>query len=196
MSRFTEIVWLHGRDEHSGDVARLSGILGSDPWVNHHRPLIPDIPADLALDWVRQAYGSRIKKGSLLVGMERGGLIGCALQSALPALDLSVFAVNSPTEEGSLLAGTFPFTYSAVPVAGVSIPVRQCHYARVALYSSAYGPIGGRCDWAKHSPLAFDVPWLREGAGNAYYPVSYLVSAFMRGADMRKEVSLMFPATV
>jgi hypothetical protein len=182
MSRFADIVWLHGRDERPGEgptsrIAKLT--VGTYPMISYHRPYIPTVTTEDAVTFVKDNYASRIKRGSLLVGLHRGGLIACALQHAFPALVLSVFAVNSPSED------------SGVP----NFPAVGNPGNRVALYSSAFVPIKSRCDW-QATAQDFDVTWLRDGIGNAYYPVTYLLSAFMRGLDMRKEVSRMFPATV
>jgi len=176
MSRFADVVWL-GRGD---TVARLSAVLDrKDPFVLHRAPYVPDIPAAEALAFVTQNYASKLRKGSLLVGLERGGLLACCLQRSFPALSLSVFAVNSPTREGDII--TMP---------AVGNPAN-----RAALFSSAYKPIRGRCDW-DFTAESLDVGWLREGLADAVYPVSYLISAYMRGSDMKKEVSLLFPATV
>lgn len=176
MSRFSDVVWF-GR---SDAVARLSAVLDrKDPFVTHRTPYVPDVAAADALAFVTANYASKLKKGSLLIGLERGGLVACCLQRSFPALSLSVVAVNAPTREGDLI------TMPAVGNPG----------NRLALFSSAYKPIRGRCDW-DFTAQAFDVGWLRDGADSASYPVSYLVSAYMRGLDMKKEVSLLFPATV
>jgi hypothetical protein len=176
MSRFADVVWL-GR---TSAVARLSAILDrKDPFTTHRTPYVPDMAAPDALAFVSANYASKIKKGTLLVGLERGGLVACCLQRSFPALALSVVAVNSPTREGDL----------------VTMPAVGNPGNRLALFSSAYKPISGRCDW-DFTAQAYDVGWLRDGVDNAFYPVSYLVSAFMRGSDMKKEVALMFPATV
>ncbi len=176
MSRFADVVWL-GQTEA---VARLSAVLDrKDPFVLHRTPYVPDVAASEQLAFVTANYASKLKRGTLLVGLERGGLVACCLQRAFPALGLSVFAVNSPTREGSL----------------VTMPAVGNPTNRVALFSSSYRPIHGRCDW-DFTAQAFDVGWLRDGADNAVYGVSYLVSAWMRGSDMRKEVALLLPSTV
>jgi len=176
MSRFADVVWIGP----GAAVARLSLILDrKDPFVAHRTPYVPDAGAADALAFVTANYASKIKKGTLLVGLERGGLVACCLQRSFPALSLSVVAVNSPTRDGDI----------------ITMPALGNPSNRLALFSSSYKPIAGRCDW-EFTAQAFDVGWLRDGVANAFYPVSYLVSAYMRGLDMKKEVSLMFPATV
>jgi len=181
LPRFSHVTFLHGKGElPDGPVAHLEAILAlAYPEVTFARPLIPDLPTDEAGEWVMR-YGPNLKPKSLLVGMGRGGLLACALRGIFPVLDLYVFAVNAPTKENSLAAQS----------TGVGFENRVC-----ALYSSAYPPIKGRCEWAAVSPLAFDVPWLTQGV-DSYYPISYLIASYLRGQDMRKEVSMLFPATV
>jgi hypothetical protein len=176
MNRFSQITILHGRSElSSGSAERLEATLrAAYPAVAFARPFVPsDLSAKDAFDFVLRNYGSRMQIDSLLVGLERGGLIACAVQVALPALRLSVCAVNSPTEEDGLAAGT------------------GAPNSRLALYSSAYPPIKGRCDWKTLTPLAYDVPWLASGCDNSFYPLAYLISSFNHGADMDKYVAMM-----
>jgi hypothetical protein len=179
MIRFPQITLLHGRgDSPEGSVKSLEVALRSaHPMLQYARPLIPDdLDAKKAAEWFEQFYLYRVPQESLLVGIDRGGLIACAVQSALPGLRLSVVAVNAPTEEDRL---------AAEPCASA--------YSRLALYSSAYAPIKGRCDWMAITPRSYDVGWLADGAKN-FFPLAYLISAYSLGAEMDKEVSLMFPA--
>lgn len=176
MIRFPQITFLHGRGEPPGrSTEKLEAVLReTHPMVEYARPFIPDSDTVKALEWVERFYLYRIRQNSLLVGVERGGLIACAVQSAIPVLRLSVIAINAPTEDDKVV-------------------VEPCEpHTRVALYSSAYEPIKGRCDWKEHTSLAYDVDWLAGGCKN-FYPLAYLISAFSRGAGMDKEVSMMFP---
>jgi hypothetical protein len=176
-SRFPQITLLHGRGElPDGSVERLEAILRPKyDRVDFARPYIPDIPSGQAFGMMKEAYGGRLQPNSLIIGFERGGLLACALQSAFPVLHLSAVAINAPA---------FDISLRAEPC--------QNGYSRVALYSSVYAPIADRCDWMKLTPMAFNVPWLSDGV-KEYYPIAYLVDAFIRGQDMDKEVSLMFP---
>ena len=177
MMRFSHITLLHGRDESpDGSVARLEALLRtSHPMVDYHRPLIPaHLNTKEALEWVERFYVYRMEQNSMVVGVNRGGLIACALQEKFPALHLSAVAINSPTDEDGVV-------------------LRETGH-RLALYSSAYKLIAGRSDWGTVA-LAYDLPWLAEGCQN-FYPLAYLISAWARGAIMNKEVSLMFPAEV
>jgi hypothetical protein len=180
LPRFSQITILHGKDDTvNGQVQRLESILkAAYPMIDFQRPLIPNLAPKEACDWIAERYVQRFKPGSLLVGLERGGLIACAIQSKFPALKLSAVAINAPTGEGDLHASTCLNSYS-----------------RMALYSSAYPPIKSNCGWHVYSPLAFDVTWLAKGC-DAYYPLAYLISAFMGNKDMEKEVALMFPPSV
>jgi len=174
-----QITLLHGKgDSPDGSVKSLENVLRSaHPMIQYARPLIPnDLATDKAFEWFEKFYLYRVPQDSLLVGIDRGGLIACAIQAALPGLHLSVVAINSPTDEDRL---------TAEPCASA--------YSRLALYSSAYAPIKGRCDWKSITPRSYDVEWLTSGCKN-FYPLAYLISAYSRGADMDKEVSMMFPA--
>jgi hypothetical protein len=177
MSRFEQITIFHGRNElPSGSTNRLQALLrGAYPATMFACPFVPpDLDAKQALDFVKKNYVGRMQVGSLLVGLERGGLIACAVQEGFPALRLSVFAVNAPTEADGVAAG-------------------QCDpQRRVAVYSSKCPPIKNSCNWKAFTPLAYDVPWMTFGK-NAY-PLAYLISVYNQGADLDKHVAMMFPA--
>jgi hypothetical protein len=175
--RFNQITFIHGRNGlPSGHVERLEAILrASYPTVLFACPFIPsDLDTKEAFEFVRKNYASRVQADSLLVGLERGGLIACAVQSAFPALNLSVFAINAPTEEDGLFAEPCP------------------PHTRLALYSSAYAPIKRHCNWKTLTSTAYDVPWL--ASGKNLYPLAYLISGYSHGADMDKQVAMMFPS--
>jgi hypothetical protein len=177
MTRFPQITLLHGKgDSPEGSVKSLEVALRSaHPMLQYARPLIPDnLDAEKAAEWFENFYLYRVPQASLLVGIDRGGLIACAVQNALPGLRLSVVAINAPTEEDGLIA------YPSAPE------------SRLALYSSTYPPVKGRCDWKKLTSLAYDVSWLTPGCEN-FYPLAYLISAWSRNADMDKEISMLFP---
>jgi hypothetical protein len=180
LPRFSQITILHGKtDTPNGQVQRLESVLkAAYPMLEFSRPLIPNVPTKEALDWIAAQYIKRIKPNSLLVGLDRGGLLACAIQTKFPALRLSAVAINAPTADN-----------------GVSASICLSSYSRMALYSSAYPPVKGVCNWQTFSPLAFDCSWLAKGC-DAYYPLAYLISAFMGNKDMEKEVSLMFPPSV
>jgi hypothetical protein len=116
-----------------------------------------------------------VHRDSLIVGFGRGGLLACALQQRVPVLRLSAFAINAPVSEGKVMA-----------------EMNESFYSRVSVYNSGYKPIKGNCNWAAHSSMAYDVPWLAHG--DAYYPTAYLISAYGRHADMEQEIKLIFPA--
>lgn len=176
MMRFSQITLLHGRDElPNGSVERVEALLrSSHPMVQYARPLIPtDLDTKAALAWAQRYFVYRMQPESLVVGMGRGGLIASVIQSELPGLRLAVAAINSPTNEDGVFA--------------------EPSVDRLALYSSAFQPIKGCCDWSTLTPLAYDVPWLSKGF-EQFYPLAYLISAWSRGVkDMDKQVSLMFP---
>jgi len=171
-----QITLLQGKDDN-GSIKSLEETLRSaHPMLEYARPLIPsNLGTKAALEWFERFYLYRVPEDSMLVGVDRGGLIACAIQSALPALRLTVVAVNSPTEDDGVIAK--PSTSA---------------YNRLALYSSAYPPIEGRCDWKAVTPFAYDLSWLAPGCKN-FYPLAYLISAFSRNGDMDKEVAMLFP---
>jgi hypothetical protein len=178
MIRFPQITLLHGKDDTpSGTVQALETALKSaHPMVQYARPLIPpDLTSAKAVEWFERFYLYRVPQDSLLVGIDRGGLIACAVQAGVPGLGLSVVAIDSPTQDETLI-------------------VDQCHgfHSRLALFSSAYEPIKGRCDWKIFSSLAYDLPWLAQGC-KSFFPLAYLISAYSRNSDMDKEVAMMFP---
>jgi hypothetical protein len=173
--RFSQITFLHGRNElPSGSTNRLEAILRETyPAVIFACPFIPsDLDTNQALDFVEKNYVSRMRVGSLLVGLERGGLIACAVQEHFPALRLSVFAANAPMEDGF--------------AAGACEP-----QSRVAVFSSKFPPIKDLCNWKVLTPLAYDVSWMTSGRN--MYPLAYLISVYSQGADLDKHVAMMFP---
>ena len=181
MNRFSQITLIHGNPAH-GDAApdtvqALEAALKSaHPMVQYARPLFPSgLTAEGALEWFERYYLYRVPPNSLLVGVDRGGLIACAVQAAVPGLGLSVVAINAPTEEDKLAVEPYSLQ------------------TRLALYSSAYAPNKGRCDWKTITSAAYDLPWLASGCKN-FYPLAYLISAFSRAADMDKEVAMLFPS--
>jgi hypothetical protein len=184
LPRLPQTILFHGKEDlPNGNVLRLENLLrASFPNMEFARPLIPSwMSTSEAIEFVKTAFANRIKTGSFLVGIGRGGLIACALQSAFPALHLSVVAVNSPTRERN----------AKKEIIAQASPC-QNSYSRMALYSSAYLPMEN--DWHLYAPLHFDVSWLSKGV--VFYPIAYLISAFLGGRDMEKEVSNMFPPSV
>jgi len=149
---------------------------GAFPEIKYSTPYLPpNLPTADALDFLTDNYIRMVGRESLLVGFGRGGLLACALQQKVPALRLHAFAVNAPVRDGNVAA-----------------EMNQSFYSRVSVYSSAYAPIKGNCDWDTRSSMAYDVPWLANG--DAYYPLAYLISAYGRNADMEQEIKLIFPA--
>lgn len=174
MSSPRQITLLHGKSD-CGGAERLAALLRSAR-LRADAPFIPSmLSAAQAVEWVKRYYAPRVAPGSLLVGLDRGGLVACGVQSALPALRLSVCAVNAPTAEDGL---------AALP----ADPRR-----RVALYSSAYPPIAGRCDWGSLAS-AFDVRWLADGSKSRPFALAYLIAVCGRGGDVGKAVSMLFPS--
>src|SRR5271157_1871947 len=83
-------------------------------------------------------------ENALMVGVGEAGSVAAHLQECFPELNLSVVAVNSPTEFRQ-------------------IRLEKCPN-RVALYSNLYEPIKGLCEtWPTLSDISFDVSWLAHG---------------------------------
>lgn len=177
--RFSHITFLHdANDLPNGRVAQLADILKRQyPSITISRPYIPTVPTGEALSWVKQ-YVARVPAKSLIIGMGRGGLLACALQSNFPALNFSVVAVNAPTEEDGVYASE--------------------SLDRVVLYSSLYEPIKGRCDWQDLAMWSFEVSWLTSGQ-DAFYPTMYMISAYLQGdasstaLDLLKAANMLVP---
>ena len=90
-----------------------------------------------------------------------------------------MFAVNAPSADGPLRAQ----------------PVARLMHSRFLIYSP--GAVRGTCAWdSLNAPARAEAPWLERGVGGSYYALAYLISAFMRGLDMDREVRLLFPAAM
>jgi hypothetical protein len=117
---------------------------------------------------------------TLLVGIGRAGTAACWLQEHFPDLNLSVMAVNAPTEFGT----KSDFT------------VERSHKNRVALFSSSYAPIKGYTEnWSWMAENSFDVGWLQHGilsesgANLCKYSVLYFITAYLMLPDIREKCS-------
>jgi hypothetical protein len=178
-SRFSTVVFLHDREDNpDGHVGELTRILSeSHPNVRFLRPSLPT-GGFLA---VAAALFPLFVPNSLMVGIGSGGLFAVAMQERFPALNLSVCAINSSPEQDEL---AYPWTTAKAYSLG-----------RVILYSSQYEPLRGKQpeQWSKYCDLVFDVPWLSGGVQKAFYSTSYLISTFMRGLNMAKEVASIQP---
>jgi hypothetical protein len=175
---FSQITILHDKnDSPAGAPASLLSVMrGAFPEIRYSTPYLPPgLPAQDALDFLTDNYMRMVHRDSLIVGFGRGGLLACALQQRVPVLRLSAFALNAPVSDGKVAA-----------------EMNENFYSRVSVYSSAFKPIKNNCNWASHSSMAYDVPWLANG--DAYYPTAYLISAYGRHADMEQEIKLIFPA--
>lgn len=183
-SRFQTVVLLHDReDEPDGHVGEIAKILQeSHPLVRFIIPVIP-VTADSKNSFHVAAVKlfPLIPPRSLVIGIGTSGLFACALQEKFPLLDLSVFAINPPTYQDDLEVG-METGWSAQAM-------------RVVLYSSQYEPLKRYLPdgWNRYADFAFDCPWLANGIGKAVYATSYLISAFMRGLDLKQEIATFLP---
>ncbi len=66
---------------------------------------------------------------------------------------------------------------------------------RVVLYSSAYEPLQRLHPemWSRYADFAFDCPGLAQGFDKAKYATAYMISALMRGLDLKQEIATFSP---
>ena len=114
---------------------------------------------------------------TLLIGVGRAGTAACWLQEHFSDLNLSVMAVNAPTEEPD-------FTVE-----------RRCDN-RVALFSGSYIPIKGYTEnWSWMAEISFDVGWLQHGivsesgANLCKYSVLAFITAYLKEPDIKESCS-------
>ena len=183
-SVFSRVYILHDR-ESTLSVAELETVLRSAhpnvefirPWFRQ-KPLVSPVAYDYFMSM--SAFRSR----SLVVGIGLAGLCAASMQERFPELGSSVIAIDAPTQDGILgLVGSFRDLR----------PTPTTESALVALYSSQYEPIKGRCDWRKHADYAFDHRAWAYGIGYAVYTSAYLISSFMRGLDLNREAARVIP---
>lgn len=174
---FSQITILHDRqDSPAGtSINLLHAMQSAFPDIKYSMPYLPPGMATRdALNFLTDNYVRMVNPDSLIVGFGQGGLLACAVQQRVPVLRLSAFAINAPVCDGDVAA-----------------EMNRDWYSRIAVYSSSYPLIKGKCDWAAHASMAYDVPWLAKEP--AYYPLAYLISAYGRGSNMEQEVKMLFP---
>jgi len=122
---------------------------------------------------------------TLLVGIGHAGTAVCWLQErfsdlSFGLLNLSVFAINAPTEDSD-------FT------------VERRHANRVALFSKDYPPIKDHTEnWPWMAETSLDVCWLQHGIlsenGNlCKYAVALLISAYIQNPDIQPVYEAVAP---
>lgn len=183
-SRFRTVVLLHDHgDNHDGPVKELAHILQENhPLVKFVCPPIPTaLDAQANVNLLAVKLLPVFQPNSLVVGLGLSGLFAVAIQERFPALNLSVFAINAPSSKDGLT--------------DVWKTRETSSLERVVLYSSQYEPIrdGQPEKWSQYADQVYDVPWLSGGVQKAMYATSYLISAYMRGLDLRKEVPSILP---
>lgn len=178
-SRFTEVLLLH--DQGDGPGGRLDSLVTlikeSHPTVRFTSPVI-SINGDTAANFNTLAIKilPMLHPNTMVLGDGIGGLFAVALQERFPALNLGVFAINAPVRQDTL-SQEWNNLYSL---------------DRVILYSSEFPALRGTPhNWAQYSRNAYDVPWLTGGYQKAMYATAYLISSFMKGLDMGKELSCL-----
>jgi hypothetical protein len=176
-SRFKGHYLLHDRGS-SEDVERLATIMANKVGANDNLFKLPQPPYEFKEDasalesyrWLRQYLLPEVLGNSIMIGFGIGGLLAARLQEDFPAKNISVVAVNAPTSEGQIVLNN---------------PV----FNRIAIYSSAYSPIIGPCNWSQFTPQAYDVPWLMHGVKNTKYGLAYLLTSYMQSENISADVA-------
>lgn len=176
-TRFRGHYFLHDRGTPE-DVERLAAIMATrvhtdDDFFKRLQPPHDSKEDASALESYRGLSSSLlpvVPSNSVIFGIGLGGLLAAKLQEDFPAKRLSVVAINAPCSEGSISLGSLVSN-------------------RVAIYSSAYPPIAGRCDWGRCAGQAYDVPWLQHGIKNTKYGLAYLLTAYMQIENLAYEVA-------
>jgi alpha-beta hydrolase superfamily lysophospholipase len=159
-------------------VERLAAIMATRVHTDDDFFKLPQPPYEFKEDasalesyrWLSSYLLPETPCNSVLFGIGLGGLLAAKLQEDYPAKRLSVVAVNAPLYEGSISLSSLVSN-------------------RVAIYSSAYTPIAGRCDWGRYAGQAYDVPWLQHGIKNTKYGLAYLLTAYMQIENLAYEVA-------
>ena len=177
-SRFRMVYFLHDPDS-SKETAKVEELVKSS--FPHVRFLRLWLPPYRVYEKQVELWASNLlpllMPNILLVGIGRAGTAACWLQEHFPDLNLSVMAVNAPTEEPD-------FT------------VERSHKNRVALFSKDYPQIKGYTqNWSWMAEFSFDVGWLQHGilsesgANLCKYSVLYFITAYLMLPDIREKCS-------
>ena len=173
-TRFRGHYLLHDRGAPE-EAARMAEIMAARVGNNYEFFKQPQPPygegGPSVLEWLRSRFLPGVLNSSVIFGFGLGGLLAAKLQEEFPAKRLSVVAINAPCiEEGISLAGSVVSN-------------------RVAIYSSGYTPIAGRCEWGQYTAQAYDLPWLQHGIKNAKYGLAYLLTSYMQVECLAVEVA-------
>jgi hypothetical protein len=176
-TRFKGHYLLHDRGVPD-DVERLAAIMATKVGTDDDffkRPQPPnefkeDASALESYRWLNSSLLPVVPSNSVIFGIGLCGLLAAKLQEDFPAKRLSVIAVSAPTSEGSISLGSLVSN-------------------RVAIYSSAYAPVAGRCDWGRFAGQVYDVPWLQHGIKNTKYGLAHLLTAYMQIENLAFEVA-------
>jgi hypothetical protein len=174
-SRFRMVYFLHepvnGKETHKIEELVRSSFLHvkfMDLWLS---------PFEKQVETWASTLHPLLMPNSLLVGIGRAGTAACWLQEHFPDLNLSVMAVNAPTE-------------------GPDFKVERGHKNRVALFSKDYPLIKGYTEnWSWMAEISFDVGWLQHGiisesgANLCKYSVLYFITAYFMQPDIRESCS-------
>lgn len=181
-TKFPRVYLFHGQcGSPNGTVLEIEAVLQSAYYgTKFERPLLPharpEVTAGQSLDWAVLQYRKEIVPDSLIVGVSMGGLIAARLQELSPNLNLSVITLMAPTWMDD-------------------VKLEEKLENRIALYSSLdKSLVGNRDNWTSYA-RAFDMPMLaHHDLDLCKYATCYLISCFMQGKDMTKEVNQLFPS--
>jgi pimeloyl-ACP methyl ester carboxylesterase len=181
VSNFQNVYIFHGQGgSPEGTALVLEGLLYQRfPKVKFIRPLLRHQDEGVTARDSFRAAAKKIKllqKDSLIIGISMGGLVASVLQEKFPDLNLSVFAISSPTKTSTLAINTL-------------VPDK-----RVALYSHLDKKVGEyTIKWPLLTNLAFDVSWMQShNTDDQKYSVTSVIAAFMSGQDVSAAVENVF----
>jgi hypothetical protein len=156
---------IHGKGESpNGTVKKLQAVLEQHwPGLNFIRPDLPFCdpgrPADAAL---KELLGIPMEQGSLLVGLDLGGLVAARLQE-LGRQDLQVIAISSPTSADD-------------------VTLESWAERRLAFYSSQNPIIRSRiANWPRLASFSQDLDWLDQETDRHLKYISRLFDGFVEG---------------
>jgi hypothetical protein len=176
-TRFKGHYLLHDRGTPE-DVEKLASIMATKVGTRpdfFKRPQPPyefkdDASALESYRWLQSYFLPDALSNSVIFGVGLGGLLAAKLQEDYPWRGFSVVAIDSPVLDGAISLGSLVSN-------------------RIAMYSSDYTPISGRCEWVRYAGQAYNVPWLQHGIKNTKYGLAYLLTAYMQVENLAVEVA-------
>jgi hypothetical protein len=181
--KFSAICLFHGKGgKPEGSVLQLEQALRAIPnSLFKHIPIIrpllahtaESVTAEESFEHTSHQYGPYLKTGALVIGISLGGLIAAKLQE-VSRPDLHIIAINAPTGVDNLR-------------------LDQYMENRVSLYNSRDIIIAGRtATWPLLTSMAYDLPWLTHNIDDHRYSLALLISTYVNGGDLGKEVKQLW----